>query len=506
MDNNIDKENCSFNDILSTIGDEEQELELKVEPETVIPTNDSSVEEPIKIEDAYTNNIEVQNNLIVPSTTVEESNNVPEENIIPETNFNIPSVNTPYNETIVDKSELTNEPTLNLEETKLNVEDSLEKPDTYLVTSDIESLRSKSDDLNNTGDNNDNKKRRKIFNTRILYIILVILIFLITCVVVLKTFYLRDKVNNYEELIITVDKEEREMKIYSDKNKEYDIKNGAASELINCINKPVDTNTLPDEIKNTINEINNFYNSSNNYFAFVYKDIFTGFTVSYNENQNIFTASAIKAPTDIYIYERASNNQTDLNEELTYTAKYYNTGSGVLKNKSFNTNYNIKTLLEYSTVYSDNAAHNMLMDRYGRENMFNFWKEKGTTAIFSQNTNWGVLNAKDCLIYMNELYDFYTRDKEYGSAIMNNFLNATPKFITSDNNYLVANKSGWSGSVLHDVAIVFADNPYILVALSNTGATDDYMSYFNKISSLTSKLHTDYWKYKVNTCQNIKQY
>ena len=49
MDNNIDKENCSFNDILSTIGDEEQELELKVEPETVIPTNDSSVEEPMKV-------------------------------------------------------------------------------------------------------------------------------------------------------------------------------------------------------------------------------------------------------------------------------------------------------------------------------------------------------------------------------------------------------------------------------------------------------------------------
>ena len=68
----------------------------------------------------------------------------------------------------------------------------------------------------------------------------------------------------------------------------------------------------------------------------------------------------------------ASQGKIDLDEELTYTGKYYDTGSGLLKNKPLNTSYSVRTLLEYSTVHSDNAAHNMLMDRFGRENMLNF--------------------------------------------------------------------------------------------------------------------------------------
>ena len=228
--------------------------------------------------------------------------------------------------------------------------------------------------------------------------------------------------------------------------------------------------------------------------------------ISYNENQSIFTASTIKGPTDLYIYEMASQGKINLDEELTYTQKYYNTGSGVLRNTSFNVNYSIRTLVNYSTVYSDNAAHNMLMDKYGRENMYNFWHSLGTTAIFSVNTNWGITNAHDAVIYMSELYRFYLENEEYGKEVMNNFLNASPKFIKSYNNYLVANKSGWSGTVIHDVSIIFANNPYIVVAFSNLGNTDYYQSYFNKANDFARRIHEEYWKYKMNKCRMINQY
>ena len=138
--------------------------------------------------------------------------------------------------------------------------------------------------------------------------------------------------------------------------------------------------------------------------------------------------------------------------------------------------------------------------------LYNFWHEKGTTAIFTANNNWGVTNAHDASIYMQELYRFYVNDSEYGEALMKNFMNASPKFISGKNNYIVANKSGWSGSAIHDVSIVFADNPYIVVGLSNLGATDYYMSYFNKVNDLAYRLHTEYWKYKMSQCNSIKQY
>ena len=96
----------------------------------------------------------------------------------------------------------------------------------------------------------------------------------------------------------------------------------------------------------------------------MYKDIYTGFTVSYNGEAPIFTASTIKAPAMIYLYEMASLGEVDLNEELTYTRGYYSDGSGVLKTKSFDTKYSIDTLIGYAIHDSDNAAYAMLMNRY----------------------------------------------------------------------------------------------------------------------------------------------
>ena len=315
------------------------------------------------------------------------------------------------------------------------------------------------------------------------------------------------KLNRYEEETMTYDKNiEATVKIYSDENLSDSNVNNAANNLINCINSKIDVNNVPSNVQNVINKINDFYNESGNHFAFAYKDLHTGFSVTYNESQQVFTASTIKAPTDLYIYEMASLGKINLDDEMTYTSNYFNPKSGKLKYNEFNTKYTVRELLRLSTVYSDNAAHNMLEDKFGRVNMLNFWKEKGTEYIFTQNTNWGVLNAHDAVIYMEELYRFYLNNEQYGKEIMENFKNASPKFIEGKNNYLVANKSGWGNTSIHDVSIIFAENPYIVVALSTLGKTNIYNAYFDKVNDLAYELHTEYWKYKTQACSNIKQY
>ena len=316
------------------------------------------------------------------------------------------------------------------------------------------------------------------------------------------------KIDQYEEDTSLYDKKiDASVKIYEGNKEDINLyKENAANSLVNCINSKIDTNNIPDNINNVINKINKYYNESGNHFAFAYKDLYTGFRVTYNESQPVFTASTIKAPTDLYIYEKASTGEINLDEELTYTSNYFNPKSGKLKYNSFNTKYTVRELLRLSTVYSDNAAHNMLEDKFGRVNMLNFWKEKGTEYIFTQNTNWGVLNAHDAVIYMEELYNFYLNNEEYGGAIMENFKNASPKFIKGKNNYPIANKSGWGNTSIHDVSIIFAENPYIVVALSTLGQTELYESYFKNVNDLAYELHTEYWKYKTEACNNIKQY
>ena len=359
-------------------------------------------------------------------------------------------------------------------------------------------------------DQNEPKEELKKEKTSIIrkpFAILLISIFILVCILTIKTFAYGNQINEYQEVFIKIEKKNEEsITVYEGKQIDSEIlKKVAATELIKCINSKIETDKLPDNIKNIIKSINDYYNSSINNFAYTYKDIYTGFTVSYNANQNIFSASSIKAPKDIYIYEMASQGKINLDEKLTYTSNYYNTGSGVLKNKPVNTSYTVRKLIEYSTIDSDNAAHNMLMDKYGRENMLKFWQAKGTTGIFTQNTNWGVTNAHDATIYMEELYRFYTSNDEYGTPLMNNFMKSYPKFIKGKNNYLVASKSGWAGSALHEMAIIFAENPYIVIGLSNLG-DKEYQSYFNKINDLSYNLHQEYWKYKMETCKNIKQY
>lgn len=333
--------------------------------------------------------------------------------------------------------------------------------------------------------------------------IMSVLLLIFVSVLSIKAINYGKIVKNYNNY---VSDEDNNSKVYEDKSNTQIYKGSKAGKLVNCISESIDMNALPESVTDIIDKINDYYRSNDSYFAFAYKDIFTGFTVTYNENGNIFAASTIKAPVNIYIYEMAANGQINLDDVLTYTKYYYNNGTGVLKNQPFDGVYSIRKLSEYAIRNSDNAAHNMLMDKYGKNNILDFWRNKGTNIIFTGNDNWGMINAHDALIYMEELYKFYLDNDEYGGELMNNFLNTKTKFITGHDNYKVANKTGWSGYSQHDASIVFDDNPYIVIALSNMGMDDSYMSHFNKVNDLTYALHNAYWKYKIDQCGNMKFY
>lgn len=488
--NSINTNQLSINSINTIVLPTNKQINNEDKSNYIVDTSIKSTDLQINSKDNTTdlnNDISANNNVVEPSNSINDNDKL-DTNIIQPNPINVISINEDNNKNIVNNDNKENIHNKDIFVNNVLIDKNFDAEDDY------ELYRK-------------NKFISFLTNKKFLLIVF-ILIFIFVCIVVFKAFYYGKKVDHYEEFFTTIESKEQDYTIVYD-DKEIDnetLKKFAASELINCINAKIDDDKIPDSIKSIMSEIDNYYNQSYDYFSFLYRDIYTGFTVSYNQNQYIFTASTIKGPTDIYIYEMASEGKVNLDEKLTYTGAYYNTGSGVLKNKPLNTKYSVRTLLEYSTVTSDNAAHNMLMDKYGRKNMLNFWQAKGTTAIFTADNNWGITNAHDASIYMQELYRFYVNNSEYGEPLMKNFMSAYPKFISGKNNYVVANKSGWSGTAIHDVSIVFADNPYIVVALSNLGNTDYYMSYFNKANDLAYKLHTEYWKYKMSQCNSIKQY
>lgn len=317
----------------------------------------------------------------------------------------------------------------------------------------------------------------------------------------------KEELEKYENDILTEKISTTIDSYYNDTNLDTNsLKNIAASSLISCINQKIEINELDEETKSIINELNNLYNMDQEHFSFVYKDIYTGFTISYNEEAPIFTASTIKAPAMIYLYELASKNELDLNEELVYTQNFYSEGSGRLRYMETNTKHKVGDLIKYSIYDSDNIAYKMLMNRYGRKNIYDFWLAKGTNNIFKYDTVWGFTSAKDATIYMQELYDFYLTNDKYGEELMELFKSAGWKQISNkDGKYNTANKGGWSDKAFHDAAIIFEKNPYILTIFSNTGETD-YNYLFKNTSKLVGELHEKYWKQKTAKCSNINQY
>ena len=150
--------------------------------------------------------------------------------------------------------------------------------------------------------------------------------------------------------------------------------NMAITDMIKCYQTPTNISELPTNIVDSIKELEKMYSNDSRKFSFLYQDLFSGFTVSYNADSAIFTASTIKAPAMIYIYEMASIEKIDLNEKMTYTSNFYHGGSGVIQTKPYNTEYTIEELLQYTIYDSDNIGYKMLMHKFGRENIYNFWQ------------------------------------------------------------------------------------------------------------------------------------
>lgn len=351
---------------------------------------------------------------------------------------------------------------------------------------------------------------RVLSNNRIIVIVIFAFVFLLLD----KTLAYRMELSNYEGDYINIDgsyvkKDTTSIYYYDKKNNDTDIsKDIAASDLVSCFNNKIDLNNVDSSIKGSIDSINNLFNESDRYFSFLYKDIYTGFTVSYNADAPIFTASSIKAPAMIYLYEMASLGKVDLSEQLVYDGRFYSGGSGLLKDKEKGTSYDIDTLISYAILASDNIAYAMLMNKYGRENVHNFWISHGTKNIFTYDTIWGETCANDASIYMTELYNFYKTNDTYGAKLMDYFKKAEWKILTNKEGvHNTANKGGWSNEYFHDIGIVFEENPYILVVMSKSGNDySDYTYLFNKASILAGELHENYWKYKVSECNKIKQY
>ena len=284
-------------------------------------------------------------------------------------------------------------------------------------------------------------------------------------------------------------------KYYNDNNLDQKI-----VDFSNCLHSYMSTEVKNNsDINYLVTELENYYNSDSNNFAFYYFDLNTGFSVSYNKDQKIYGASVLKAPFVIYIYKEASLNNVNLDEKMTYTKDFYTGGSGIIQNEEFGKVYSIKDLCYYAIVESDNIAYKMLASRFDINDVKDFWNKLNVNSIYENNVLFSSINATDAVKIMKYLYDF-SLENDYGKELMSVFTTAKYNFIPKDG-LIMAHKSGWANTSIHDMTIKFDENPYILIVLSKRGEIE-FQSLFDFTSEKISKIHEIFWNENVNYCLN----
>ncbi|MDR2183112.1 MAG: class A beta-lactamase-related serine hydrolase [Clostridiales bacterium] len=204
-----------------------------------------------------------------------------------------------------------------------------------------------------------------------------------------------------------------------------------------------------------------------------FKNMETGFTFTYNPERVYFGASTNKIYNALYVYTLAERGLITLDNIHTFTAADYRAGSGLIRHMPFGTRFTTQELLNHSIRYSCNVAYRMLALRYSAPG-FTFWDfvdEVGANRARILSLTAKNIDAIDAGIWMTAVFHYLESDGRYAHILREDLIYAFNPIVSD--NYDVAAKYGWMAPIsgeFHDMAIVYAPSPYILIILSDTGS------------------------------------
>lgn len=247
--------------------------------------------------------------------------------------------------------------------------------------------------------------------------------------------------------------------------------------------KPLDPEVLN---LSSLNKSMNKYSDISIY----YENIETGYIYRYNADKVYYSASVIKAPFALYVYTLAESGSANLTDTYAYTSHVYRDGTGIIKNMTVGTAFTINELLEYSIRKSDNIAFRMLIEKYGAKEYRQFVEDMGGNTDFLTSVELADMTANEAGLFAKEIYKYIESDSKYSNQFKTDLMSTINPMIISD--HPIARKYGWSKKSFHDMAIVYAGSPYILIIMTDheNGTTQDFIM-FREISKLIQQLNDE---------------
>lgn len=201
--------------------------------------------------------------------------------------------------------------------------------------------------------------------------------------------------------------------------------------------------------------------------AVYFYDLEAGLQYSYNADAVFYAASLPKAPYAAYLYQLAEQGTCSLDEvfevgwgQVAGSEEH----TGVIKTFELPRSFTLRELIAYMIRESDTVALRVLLARYGAQGFADWAAALGANGDDVRD----VLNARICAadagIYAAELHR-YMEEGQHGALLREHMQNTRNRMITAP--WPVARKYGWDTAAYHDMAVVAAPHPYLLVILTD---------------------------------------
>jgi len=214
--------------------------------------------------------------------------------------------------------------------------------------------------------------------------------------------------------------------------------------------------------------------------GFYYKDLTSGESYGYNENDMFLAASVIKLPVYAVIMKLWAEGKLDLYEKLVCHDEDKLPPCGALYFFTGDVEVDIKTLCGLMISISDNAATNLLIKRLGMDFLNEQFKEIGLKDTHLERLLFdGEASARG---FENKIVPAeigMLLEKIYKRSFINETVSAEMEKLLLEQQvnhkipgYLpegtpVAHKTGEDDGITNDVGIVYGEKPFIVCFASN---------------------------------------
>ncbi|BDD37781.1 serine hydrolase [Streptococcus ruminantium] len=213
------------------------------------------------------------------------------------------------------------------------------------------------------------------------------------------------------------------------------------------------------------------------------KQLSTGQTAGLNQDKIFYSASIAKLPILYYVQEKMNAGQENLTTKVRYTAEsisfpgaYVVNGSGSLPKIPDNKEYSLEELINKTAKESDNVASNLLSYYIANKFDDDFYK----VILDVTASKWDMVtretSAQVAGVMMEALYEQngYVLESLSSTQFDN-------QRISKDISVPVAHKIGDADDVKHDVAIVYAESPFVLSIFTDKSSYEEITQIANDI-------------------------